>query len=166
MKDDLKPIAENIIGFLKDQSDSKSTINELAVANSVDIMLIKVMVRSLRDDYELVRTSGTVVLLSKKGYEFVSFKELEKKEIQESQNKLIESEIKGYDLTIKKWQKKTFWWLFCFSLFSFLLSVYSFIKLQSITKSKESTELNEAKKEPELSKQHTSTLIQKSVDSL
>ena len=79
MKDDLKPIAENIIGFLKDQSDSKSTINELAVANSVDIMLIKVMVRSLRDDYELVRTSGTVVLLSKKGYEFVSFKELEKK---------------------------------------------------------------------------------------
>jgi len=92
--------------------------------------------------------------------------ELKKKQeaqekIQQIQNKKLEDDAK-----LSKWQVRTFWWFFGFSLVSLCYGVYDFITDLNSDKSLDRIELSNQQLESELSKLRTLVLDQKTVDSL
>jgi hypothetical protein len=70
------------------------------------------------------------------------------------------------DTKLSKWQVKTFWWFFSFSLVGFIYGFYDFITDLKSDKSLNKIEISNRQLESELSKLRTLFLDQKSVDSL
>ncbi|CAM3828310.1 hypothetical protein FLGE108171_15925 [Flavobacterium gelidilacus] len=84
----------------------------------------------------------------------------------ETEKGLIEFEKSIIDLRLKKWQLKTFWWIFGIAIIGSSLSVYNFINNLMPSKNEVKQEMQIEKMESELSKMHTLFLDQKKVDSL
>ena len=83
----------------------------------------------------------------------------------EKQKKIIELKKSDIDFTLKKWQLKTFWWIFGFAMIGSGLSVYNFINSLMPSKVIEQEE-KIIRMESELSKLRTLFLYQKKVNSL
>lgn len=83
-----------------------------------------------------------------------------------SEKERIKFETSKIDLRLKKWQVKTFWWIFGFAFIGFGFSAYNFINNLSYSKNIEWQEIKIEQMELELGKLKTSILNQKTKDSL
>jgi len=86
--------------------------------------------------------------------------------LKEIENNRIESEKSKLDLILKKWQLKTFWWIFGIAFIGTIFSIINFIKDSKHSNNIKEQEIRIEKTELELSKLHTLILNQKKVDSL
>ena len=96
-----------------------------------------------------------------KTYETRKLIENEELRLKRIQDKKLENDAK-----LSKWQVRTFWWFFGFSLVSFCYGVYDFITDLNSDKSLKKIGLSNQQLESELSKLRTLVLDQKTVDSL
>ena len=84
----------------------------------------------------------------------------------QAEKERIEFEKSKIDLILKKWQVKTFWWIFMFAFIGFGLSVYNFTENLKPSKNTKLKEERIDKMESELETLRTSILNQKNLDSL
>lgn len=94
-------------------------------------------------------------------YEKRQLIENEQLRIKKIQEKKLEDDAK-----LSKWQVRTFWWFFGFSLVSFCYGIYDIITDLKSDKYLDKIELSNQQLESELSKLRTLVLDQKTVDSL
>lgn len=113
----------------------------------------------------IIATGITKVFLSQGGFTKTEKDNLEQKR-KESEKNIIEFEKSVIDLKLKKWQLKTFWWIFGFAIIGSGLSVYNFINNLLPSKNEVKQEQKIEKMESELSKLRILVLNQKRVDSL
>ena len=84
----------------------------------------------------------------------------------ELEKERITFENSKIDLRLKKWQLKTFWWIFGFGIFGGLYSGIDIIKNLAKPKDVKQEQVTKSEMELELSKLRTLILNQKRVDSL
>ena len=113
----------------------------------------------------ITATGITKVFLAQGGFTKTEKDNLELKR-KETELSLIEFEKSIIDLKLKKWQLKTFWWIFGFAIIGSGLSVYNFINNLLPSKNEVKQEVQIVKMELELSKLRILILNQKKVDSL
>ena len=113
----------------------------------------------------ITATGITKVFLEQGGFTKTEKDDLELKR-KETEVSLIEFEKSIIDLKLKKWQLKTFWWIFGFAIIGSGLSVYNFINNLLPSKNEVKQEEQIIKMELELSKLRILILNQKKVDSL
>ena len=98
----------------------------------------------------------TATGISKRFLEQGGFTKIEKHNLElkqkESERETIELEKSVIDLKLKRWQLKTFWWIFGFAIIGSGLSVYNFINSLSTPKNEEQREQKIEKMELELIK--------------
>ena len=98
----------------------------------------------------------TATGISKRFLEQGGFTKIEKGNLElkqkESERETIELEKSIIDLKLKKWQLKTFWWIFGFAIIGSGLSVYNFINNLSPPKKEKQLEQKIEKMELELTK--------------
>ncbi len=100
MNDEQKKIASEIIFFIKDNGNK---VFKSKLLNSFDIDPIErtFVLRTLKEEYDLIKVNGELFSLSKKGFEFTSFEDLELKE-------KLEFEKLKTDLSLAKQTLKEF----------------------------------------------------------
>ena len=113
----------------------------------------------------IIATGITKVFLENGGFTKTEKDNLELKR-KETEKNLIEFEKSIIDLKLKKWQLKTFWWIFGFAIIGSGLSVYNFINNLLPSKNEVKQEQKIEEMELELSKLRILVLNQKRVDSL
>lgn len=110
--------------------------------------------------YQIVQSGGWIQFLERK-------KIIEKvKDEEANRDKEIERKITALELKHKKWQVKTFWPLFIFSLAAFLIGVFNLVYSLSKSRSEEKQEQQIEQMALELEKLQTSISAQKTADSL
>jgi hypothetical protein len=116
MTNEQKKLAEEIIYFIK-ANDNRVRIKTLF--NKFDIELIdrNFLVKTLGEELGIIRIDNGLYSLTKKGLSFVSFAEIEKKEI-------LKAEKEEIDLQLNKWLLKTKWLPHFFAFISFVFAVY------------------------------------------
>ena len=127
------------------------------------LLKTKGFIELVRNGYEITEIGIDVLELG--GWnKYLKYLEQEKKDKKEK--KRIDFEKSKIDLRLKKWQVKTFWWIFGFAFIGSGFSFYNFINNLSPSESVIKQEERIEKMESELGKLHTSILNQKTKDSL
>jgi len=115
----------------------------------------------LGNPFSISRNSKTLQFQKKDGFKKIYEKQL----IRETQER-IQNEKSEIDLRLKKWQVKTFWWIFGIAFIGFGFSVYNFINNLSSARNVKQQEVKIVKMESELEKLRISISNQKTIDSL
>jgi predicted methyltransferase len=133
MTNEQKKIAENIINFIKENNNKvfKNTLLNNFDFDPIDRVFI---LRTLIEELDLIRVDSELYSLTKNGFSFVSFDEIENKEKLSAENEKIEFEKSKIDLKLNKWLLKTKWLPHFIAFISFVFAVY--VYLDSKTDSK------------------------------
>ena len=78
----------------------------------------------MKDKLNLLRIDGELYSLTKNGFSFISFAEIEKQELINAEKEQIEFEKSKIDLKLNKWLLKTKWLPHIIAVISFLFTVY------------------------------------------
>ena len=148
MNNEQKKKAEDIINFIKENNNKvfKNTLLNSFVFDPIDRVFI---LRTLKEELNLIRIDGELYSLTKNGFSFVSFAEIEKQEQLKSEKDKIEFEKTKVDLKLNKWLLKTKWLPHFIAFISFIFAVYVYFdskndskKLEERIEKIESTKLN------------------------
>ena len=148
MNNEQKKKAEDIINFIKDNNNKvfKNTLLNSFDFDPIDRVFI---LRTLKEELNLIRIDGELYSLTKNGFSFVSFAEIEKQEQLKSEKDKIEFEKTKVDLKLNKWLLKTKWLPHFIAFISFIFAVYVYFdskndskKLEERIEKIESTILN------------------------
>ena len=148
MNNEQKKKAEDIINFIKENNNKvfKNTLLNSFVFDPIDRVFI---LRTLKEELNLIRIDGELYSLTKNGFSFVSFAEIEKQEQLKSEKDKIEFEKTKVDLKLNKWLLKTKWLPHFIAFISFIFAVYVYFdskndskKLEERIEKIESTILN------------------------
>ena len=149
MNNEQKKKAEDIINFIKENNNKvfKNTLLNSFVFDPIDRVFI---LRTLKEELNLIRIDGELYSLTKNGFSFVSFAEIEKQEQLKSEKDKIEFEKTKVDLKLNKWLLKTKWLPHFIAFISFIFAVYVYFdskndskKLEERIEKIESTILNQ-----------------------
>jgi|TARA_R110001583_G_C5557673_1_gene400915 hypothetical protein len=122
-----KEIAENIIAEMKIKNGS---ISEHSVNRFRDGLDIHIILDSLIDDYKLLNRDGrTNFRLTKEGYEFPSFSDLERQEQQEIKHRQVEFDLAKSNIEANRLNKRNSNWNVAFSIINILIGVLNAILL-------------------------------------
>lgn len=106
MKEEHKEIIENIILEFKKDSNGKMYIDNFVRIfedNNLRVMISKLLI----DDFEVVeKVNNQYLRLTKKGWEFTSFKEIESKEIAKELKESLEIDLAKSNLEANKLNRK------------------------------------------------------------
>ena len=148
MNNEQKKKAEDIINFIK-ESNNKVFKNTLLNSFDFDPIDRVFILRTLKEELNLIRIDGELYSLTKNGFSFVSFAEIEKQEQLKSEKDKIEFEKTKVDLKLNKWLLKTKWLPHFIAFISFIFAVYVYFdskndskKLEERIEKIESTILN------------------------
>ena len=129
MNNEQKKKAEDIINFIKGNNNKvfKNTLLNSFDFDPIDRVFI---LRTLKEELNLIRIDGELYSLTKNGFSFVSFAEIEKQEQLKSEKDKIEFEKTKVDLKLNKWLLKTKWLphFIAFISFIFAFDYCSFFK--------------------------------------
>ena len=148
MNNEQKKKAEDIINFIKGNNNKvfKNTLLNSFDFDPIDRVFI---LRTLKEELNLIRIDGELYSLTKNGFSFVSFAEIEKQEQLKSEKDKIEFEKTKVDLKLNKWLLKTKWLPHFIAFISFIFAVYVYFdskndskKLEERIEKIESTILN------------------------
>ena len=148
MNNEQKKKAEDIINFIKENNNKvfKNTLLNSFDFDPIDRVFI---LRTLKEELNLIRIDGELYSLTKNGFSFVSFAEIEKQEQLKSEKDKIEFEKTKVDLKLNKWLLKTKWLPHFIAFISFIFAVYVYFdskndskKLEERIEEIESTILN------------------------
>ena len=148
MNNEQKKKAEDIINFIKENNNKvfKNTLLNSFDFDPIDRVFI---LRTLKEELNLIRIDGELYSLTKNGFSFVSFAEIEKQEQLKSEKDKIEFEKTKVDLKLNKWLLKTKWLPHFIAVISFAFTVYIYFdskddskKLEERIEKIESTILN------------------------
>ena len=148
MNNEQKKKAEDIINFIKENNNKvfKNTLLNSFDFDPIDRVFI---LRTLKEELNLIRIDGELYSLTKNGFSFVSFAEIEKQEQLKSEKDKIEFEKTKVDLKLNKWLLKTKWLPHFIAFISFIFAVYVYFdskndskKLEERIENIESTILN------------------------
>ena len=148
MNNEQKKKAEDIINFIKGNNNKvfKNTLLNSFDFDPIDRVFI---LRTLKEELNLIRIDGELYSLTKNGFSFVSFAEIEKQEQLKSEKDKIEFEKTKVDLKLNKWLLKTKWLPHFIAFISFIFAVYVYFdskndskKLEEQIEKIESTILN------------------------
>jgi hypothetical protein len=115
MTNEQKKLAEEIIYFIK-KNDNRVRINILFNEFNLERIDRIFLVKTL-EELGIIRIDEGLYSLTKEGLSFVSFEEIEKKEI-------LKAEKEEIDLQLNKWLLKTKWLPHFFAFISFVFAVY------------------------------------------
>ena len=123
MNNEQKKKAEDIINFIKENNNKvfKNTLLNRFDFDPIDRVFI---LRTLKEELNLIRIDGELYSLTKNGFSFVSFAEIEKQEQLKSEKDKIEFEKTKVDLKLNKWLLKTKWLPHFIAFISFIFAVY------------------------------------------
>ena len=123
MNNEQKKKAEDIINFIKENNNKvfKNTLLNSFDFDPIDRVFI---LRTLKEELNLIRIDGELYSLTKNGFSFVSFAEIEKQEQLKSEKDKIEFEKTKVDLKLNKWLLKTKWLPHFIAFISFIFAVY------------------------------------------
>ena len=148
MNNEQKKKAEDIINFIKENNNKvfKNTLLNSFDFDPIDRVFI---LRTLKEELNLIRIDGELYSLTKNGFSFVSFAEIEKQEQLKSEKDKIEFEKTKVDLKLNKWLLKTKWLPHFIAFIYFIFAVYVYFdskndskKLEERIEKIESTILN------------------------
>ena len=148
MNNEQKKKAEDIINFIKENNNKvfKNTLLNSFDFDPIDRVFI---LRTLKEELNLIRIDGELYSLTKNGFSFVSFAGIEKQEQLKSEKDKIEFEKTKVDLKLNKWLLKTKWLPHFIAFISFIFAVYVYFdskndskKLEERIEKIESTILN------------------------
>ncbi|SEA60687.1 hypothetical protein [Bizionia paragorgiae] len=114
----------------------------------------------------LITATGITKRFIEQGGFTKSEKETAELKEKKAEKERIDFEKSIIDLRLKKWQLKTFWWIFGFAIIGSALSVYNFTNSLSPSKNVKQQEERIEKMESELEKLQTSISNGKTLDSL
>ena len=122
MNNEQKKKAEDIINFIKGNNNKvfKNTLLNSFDFDPIDRVFI---LRTLKEELNLIRIDGELYSLTKNGFSFVSFAEIEKQEQLKSEKDKIEFEKTKVDLKLNKWLLKTKWLPHFIAFISFIFAV-------------------------------------------
>ena len=129
MNNEQKKKAEDIINFIKGNNNKvfKNTLLNSFDFDPIDRVFI---LRTLKEELNLIRIDGELYSLTKNGFSFVSFAEIEKQEQLKSEKDKIEFEKTKVDLKLNKWLLKTKWLPHFIAFISFIFAVYVYFDSQ------------------------------------
>lgn len=133
MTNEQKKKAEEIIKFIK-ENNNKVFKNTLLNTFDFDLIDRVFILRTLKDELDLIRIDGELYSLTKNGFSFVSFAEIENKEILNAEKEKIEFEKSKIDLKLNKWLLKTKWLPHFIAFISFLFAVYVYFDSKNESK--------------------------------
>ena len=121
MNNEQKKKAEDIINFIKENNNKvfKNTLLNSFDFDPIDRVFI---LRTLKEELNLIRIDGELYSLTKNGFSFVSFAEIEKQEQLKSEKDKIEFEKTKVDLKLNKWLLKTKWLPHFIAFISFIFA--------------------------------------------
>jgi hypothetical protein len=168
----LKYALENIEGHITSYDIQKNVFKDSSI-DEIEFLFEKIKntvdrvadVRISEHNCIIIATGITKIFLGNGGFTKTEKDNLELKR-QETERILIEFEKSTIDLKLKKWQLKTFWWIFGFAIIGSGLSVYNFINNLLPSKNEEQQAQKIEQMESELSKLHILILTQKKDSSL
>ena len=133
MNNEQKKKAEDIINFIKENNNKvfKNTLLNSFDFDSIDRVFI---LRTLKEELNLIRIDGELYSLTKNGFSFVSFAEIEKQEQLKSEKDKIEFEKTKVDLKLNKWLLKTKWLPHFIAFISFIFAVYVYFDSKNDSK--------------------------------
>ena len=133
MNNEQKKKAEDIINFIKGNNNKvfKNTLLNSFDFDPIDRVFI---LRTLKEELNLIRIDGELYSLTKNGFSFVSFAEIEKQEQLKSEKDKIEFEKTKVDLKLNKWLLKTKWLPHFIAFISFLFAVYVYFDSKNDSK--------------------------------
>lgn len=167
----IKPISEGeakdmILKYAlenKDRAISSSEIKKIVLKN-LEIDDINYLLRKIYNiddqvaDVHISDINCSIIAtgITKKFLEQGGFTQYEKNKqlqiLKENERQRIEQEKASIELRLKKWQIKTFWWVFVFAVIGSILSIYNFINIISPSQSELKQDEKILKIESELSK--------------
>ena len=177
-----KPSKDDIIDFLLNtlNEDKFTNIDSKRIREKFNLSLsfedIELVNNSVKKaEYRLLidlNQNGTFAKLTEAGVSvkdvgWLNFIGFEKTKIKENiEIESIKKETLKIDLKLKKWQLKTFWWLFAIAIIGCFFSIYNFKK--DLSSSEDLIELQKKVKEIELEQTKLRILpsSQKNIDSL
>ena len=109
---------------------------------------------------------GWVVIRPKPNMYSFDFEKEYVNQQKKAEKETIELEKSILDIKLKKWQLKTFWWIFAVAIIGSCLSIYNFTNNLLTSKNTEKQEVKIQQMELELKKLHTLILSQKTNGSL
>ncbi|WP_298141657.1 hypothetical protein [Flavobacterium sp.] len=125
MKEEDKKLAEEII--LNFKSHESGIVNAMTFSGMFEKRSDKrlLIIKTLIDDYHFIDRVGThAYRLTKEGWEFTSFNELEKIELEKNNREKIEIENIQSNTKLNRWLYKTKWLPLLLSFLALLLSIY------------------------------------------
>ena len=133
MNNEQKKKAEDIINFIKENNNKvfKNTLLNSFDFDPIDRVFI---LRTLKEELNLIRIDGELYSLTKNGFSFVSFAEIEKQEQLKSEKDKIEFEKTKVDLKLNKWLLKTKWLPHFIAFISFIFVVYVYFDAKKDSK--------------------------------
>ena len=133
MNNEQKKKAEDIINFIKGNNNKvfKNTLLNSFDFDPIDRVFI---LRTLKEELNLIRIDGELYSLTKNGFSFVSFAEIEKQEQLKSEKDKIEFEKTKVDLKLNKWLLKTKWLPHFIAFISFIFAVYVYFDSKNDSK--------------------------------
>ena len=133
MNNEQKKKAEDIINFIKENNNKvfKNTLLNSFDFDTIDRVFI---LRTLKEELNLIRIDGELYSLTKNGFSFVSFAEIEKQEQLKSEKDKIEFEKTKVDLKLNKWLLKTKWLPHFIAFISFIFAVYVYFDSKNDSK--------------------------------
>ena len=133
MNNEQKKKAEDIINFIKENNNKvfKNTLLNSFDFDPIDRVFI---LRTLKEELNLIRIDGELYSLTKNGFSFVSFAEIEKQEQLKSEKDKIEFEKTKVDLKLNKWLLKTKWLPHFIAFISFIFAVYVYFDSKNDSK--------------------------------
>ena len=133
MNNEQKKKAEDIINFIKENNNKvfKNTLLNSFDFDPIDRVFI---LRTLKEELNLIRIDGELYSLTKNGFSFVSFAEIEKQEQLKSEKDKIEFEKTKVDLKLNKWLLKTKWLPHFIAFISFIFAVYVYFDAKNGSK--------------------------------
>ena len=133
MNNQQKKKAEDIINFIKENNNKvfKNTLLNSFDFDPIDRVFI---LRTLKEELNLIRIDGELYSLTKNGFSFVSFAEIEKQEQLKSEKDKIEFEKTKVDLKLNKWLLKTKWLPHFIAFISFIFAVYVYFESKNDSK--------------------------------
>ena len=133
MNNEQKKKAEDIINFIKENNNKvfKNTLLNSFVFDPIDRVFI---LRTLKEELNLIRIDGELYSLTKNGFSFVSFAEIEKQEQLKSEKDKIEFEKTKVDLKLNKWLLKTKWLPNFIAFIYFIFAVYVYFDSKNDSK--------------------------------
>ena len=133
MTNEQKKKAEDIINFIK-KNNNKVFKNTLLNNFDFDPIERVFIFRTLKDELNLLRIDGELYSLTKNGFSFISFAEIEKQELINVEKEQIEFEKSKIDLKLNKWLLKTKWLPHIIAVISFLFTVYIYFDSKNDSK--------------------------------